>query len=172
MCRFTGTGRCEPDTACGTKLLWNNYMIKEHGVCKSSDFQLFRRNNFMKSSLCTKGGIRGEQNWLMGQLVEKVVLCRVTAPPAAPQVACFIYVCKKEVSFLTSGQAVAGVGGMPGCLREDPRAALVSWGSVGTVLLFLQLLHLMLQSELPEMGPRMGRQKAVGKEGKNMLVEG
>lgn len=53
-------------------------------------------------------------------------LCKVTAAPAAPQVACFMYVHKKEVSFLTSGQAVAGVGGMPGSLREDPRAAGVS----------------------------------------------
>lgn len=60
---------------------------------------------------------------VIGQLVEKVVVCKVTA---APQVACFIYVCKKEVSFLISGQAIAGVGGMPGSLREDPGAAQVS----------------------------------------------
>lgn len=60
---------------------------------------------------------------VIGQLVEKVVVCKVTA---APQVACFIYVCKKEVSFLISGQAIAGVGGMPGSLREDPGAARVS----------------------------------------------
>lgn len=49
-----------------------------------------------------------------GQLVEKVLLWKV---------ACFIYIYKKEVSF---GQAIAGVGGMPGSLREDPRAARVS----------------------------------------------
>lgn len=54
-----------------------------------------------------------------GQLVEKV-LCKVIA---APQVACFIYIYKKGVSFLISGQALAGVGGMPDSLREDPRAA-------------------------------------------------
>lgn len=109
---------------------------------------------------------------VIGQLVEKVVVCKVTAASAAPQVACFIYVCKKEVSFLISGQAIAGVGGMPGSLREDPRAARVSRGSVGTILPFLRLLHLTSLSELPEMGPQLGRQKAVGKEVKNMLVEG
>lgn len=48
------------------------------------------------------------------------MLCKVTA---APQVTCFIYIYKKEVSFLISGQAIAGVGGMPGSLREEPRAA-------------------------------------------------
>lgn len=84
----------------------------------------------------------------------------------------YIYICKKEVSFLISGQAIAGVGGIPGSLREDPRAARVSRSSVGTVLPFPWLLHLTSLSELPEMGPQLGRQKAVGKEGKNMLVEG
>lgn len=114
-------------------------------------------------ALCTKWGVRGERNRLFlapdGAAGTKVVLCKVTAAPAAPQVACFIYLYKKGALF-NLWTSSYGVGGMPGSLREDPRAAGVAWGSVGTVLPFLWLLHLMLQAELPEMGPGLGRQKA------------
>lgn len=155
--------------ACGTKLWWNNYIIKEQGNVQKQWLPALQSSWWALSAPNEVPGVRGtgySGPW-WGQLVENVLLCKVAAAPAPPQVACFIHTEKKEVSSLVSAQAIAGVGGMPGSWREDPRAA-----RAGTVLLFLQLLHLMFQSQLPEMGPQLGRQKAVEKEGKNMLVKG